>query len=317
TTVGKRAAMWCQDFVLSLKELEMRRSDFPLRGLKGATGTQASFLTLFNGDTAKVDDLERRFVQKIGGSGHFPITGQVYPRIVDTQITGSLGLVAQAAHKMCNDVRFLAFRKEMDEPDEDGKVGSTAMAYKKNPTFSERATGLSRYLASLPGIAAQTASAQFLERTLDDSSNRRIVLPEAALTCDSILLILTYVARGMKLYPAMIRKHLRDELPFMATDAILMDGVMKGGDRQKLHEAIRAHSKEAGRRVKELALDNDLVDRLKGDPLFEKVDIDAVLDPALHIGRAPEQVVAFIDACVKPIRAKYAATLGMNAEMKV
>lgn len=317
TTVGKRATLWCQDFLLALQELELRRSQWRLRGLKGATGTQASFLELFDGDHAKVDELERLFIAKIGGGDVFPVTGQVYPRIVDTQIVSALSLVAQAAHKMCNDIRVLSLLKEMDEPAEAGQVGSTAMAYKRNPARSERSTGLARPLEHLPGVAAQVASEQFFERTLDDSSTRRIVLPEAFLCCDSDLVILTNVIRGLTIYPKVIERHLREELPFMATEAILMAGVKEGGDRQVLHEAIRSHSREAGKRVKELGLDNDLGERLKGDPLFAQVAIDLHLDPARYIGRAPQQTEAFLRTYVTPVRERYRDVLGMTAEVKV
>lgn len=317
TTVGKRAAMWCQDFVIALEELEMRRRQYRLRGLKGATGTQASFLQLLDGDHAKVEQLEQLFVQKIGGSEVFPITGQVYPRMADTQIVSALALVAQASHKTCNDIRFLAFLKEIEEPPEDDRINSSAMPYKNNPARSERSTGLSRNLEHKPSPVAATASEQFLERTLDDSSIRRMTLPESFLLCDGILLALTNVVRGMVLYPKMIEKHLREELPFMATESILMAGVKAGGDRQQLHEAIRVHSKEAGKQVKELGLQNDLVDRLKQDPLFSAVNIDAALDPSKHIGRAPQQVEAFLRDDIAPMREKYKDVLGMKAELKV
>ncbi len=317
TTVGKRAAMWCQDFLIAFDELEHRLHVLKLRGLKGATGTQDSFLKLFDGDPVKVRELEKLFVQKMGGSDVFPVTGQVYPRMLDTQIVSALALVAQAAHKMCNDIRMLAHDKEMEEPAGLKQVGSTAMAYKVNPMRAERTTGISRVLEHSPGIAAQVASEQFFERTLDDSATRRIILPEAFLACDSDLLILTNITRGLKLYPKVIERRLREELPLMATETILMAAVKAGGDRQQLHEAIREHSREAAKQVKELALPNDLTERLKQDPLFATVDIDATLDPTKHIGLAPEQVTAFIRDHIEPIRKQYRQFLGMKAELKV
>jgi adenylosuccinate lyase len=274
-------------------------------------------LELLDGNHKKVEELDRLFTHKIGGAETFAVTGQVYPRMFDTQIANALALVGQAGHKMANDIRILSKDKEMDEPSESGQVGSSAMAYKRNPMRCERATGLSRYLIGLPSVVAQTAAEQFLERTLDDSAIRRITNPEGFLTCDAVLLILTNVARGLHVYPNTIAKNLADELPFMATEAILMDAVQQGGDRQDLHERIRQHSLEAGKQVKELALPNDLVARLKTDPAFNNVNIDTMLNPQRHIGRAPEQVMDFIEQVVAPLRLKYADVLNLEADLKV
>ncbi len=319
TTVGKRATLWCYDYLMALETLEDIRKKFKLRGLKGATGTQDSYMKLFDGDHAKVDELERLFLEEIGGEGTecFPVTGQVYPRMADTDVIQALAKVAQAGHKMSNDIRVLSFVEEMEEPVSEKQVGSTAMAYKRNPAKSERLTGLARYAEHLPGIAAQTAAEQFLERTLDDSSTRRMTLPEAFLVCDGILIIETHVSRGMTVYPKIIEKRLREKLPFMATEEILMRAVKAGGDRQELHEAIRLHSRAAIERVKVEGLDNDLVERLKGDARFEKVNIDETLDPNRHIGRAPEQTEAFLRMYVDPVRTRFAHLLGMKAELKV
>lgn len=316
TTVGKRAMLWCQDFILCLEELEYRLANFRLRGLRGATGTQASFLELFKGDAAKVKELERRFLEKIGAQQAFPITGQVYPRIADSQIVGSIGRLAEAAMKMFNDVRILAHDSEMSEPMSPDQIGSSAMAYKRNPARSERGTGISRVLMSQPHIAAQTSVGQFLERTLDDSASRRFTLPESCLAADSVLLIARNVAQGLEIYPHMIDRNLRRVLPFFATENILMRATDKGGDRQQLHEAIRRHSLATRDRML-AGGDNDLLDRLKGDALFANVDVEAATDPKLFVGLAPEQVAMFVAEYVAPIRTRYASTLGRQVELKV
>lgn len=320
TTVGKRATTWAYDFMIALEEMETRLQTFKFRGLKGATGTQASFLELFDGDHEKVKQLDQLFLKKIDKESNiqsFPVTGQTYPRIVDSQIVRSLVILAEAACKMCNDLRYLSSIKEVDEPSEEGQVGSSAMAYKKNPMRCERATALSRYLMGLQSSIDQTAAGQFLERTLDDSALRRIVIPGAFLSADAILTILTNVIRGLQTYPAVMRKHLLEELPFLATEQILMEGVKQGGDRQEIHEAIRRHSRAAGENVKKHGQENNLVDLLKADPLFTNVNMDNVLDPKAFIGRAPEQTTEFINGYIQPLRAKYGHLLGMKAEVKV
>jgi adenylosuccinate lyase len=316
-TVGKRAALWCQDFVVCLEELERRRGNLKLRGLKGATGSQASYLSLFSGDHAKVVKLEELFAKKLGFVGCWPLAGQVYPRHADAMIIGDLAALAAAAHKTCNDLRLLASMKEIEEPIEDEQVGSSAMAYKRNPMRCERATGLARYLIALAASPLQTAAEQWLERTLDDSSNRRLVTPEAFLAADGILLILINVSRGLDVYPAVIGKHLADELPFMITEELLMAGSAAGGDRQKLHEAVRRHSRAAAEQVKRHGKANDLVERLKKDPAFAGVNIDALMDGKRHTGRCAEQTDAFVREFVEPIRKRYAGKLGAKAELKV
>jgi adenylosuccinate lyase len=316
-TVGKRATLWLQDLVMDLGEIEHRLATLPFQGVKGTTGTQASFLSLFDGDHKKVRRLEERVAEKMGFYEIVPVTGQTYPRKLDAMVVSALAGLAASAHKMCNDVRLLASLKEIEEPFEAEQIGSSAMAYKRNPMRCERATGLARYLISLAGSPLQTAAEQWLERTLDDSSNRRLALPEAFLSADGILLILLNVSRGLEVYPEVIARRLREELPFMATEEILMAAVKAGGDRQKLHEVIRVHSHAAAEQVKRHGRANDLADRLKRDPAFAGADIDAALDPRLHIGRSPEQVDEFLSGVVAPIRERYADTLGMRAELKV
>jgi adenylosuccinate lyase len=316
-TVGKRATLWCQDFVFDLHELQHRLDGLEFQGVKGTTGTQASFLALFDGDHAKVRALEARVAEKMGFRRCIPVTGQTYPRKIDSLVVNALAGIAQSAHKMCNDIRLLSAVKEMDEPAEAEQVGSSAMAYKRNPMRCERATGLARYLIALSAPVMQTTAEQWLERTLDDSSNRRMTLPEAFLAADGILLILQNVAGGLTVYPKTVERRLAEELPFMATEEILMAGVRAGGDRQQLHERIRQHSWAAAEQVKQHGRPNDLVARLKADPAFAAVDIDAALDPKRHVGRSAEQVDEFLTEVVAPIRTRYAERLGMTAELKV
>lgn len=316
-TVGKRATLWCQDFVFDLHELQHRFDALEFQGVKGTTGTQASFLALFDGDHAKVRALEARVAGKMGFRRSIPVTGQTYPRKIDSLVVNALAGIAQSAHKMCNDIRLLSAVKEMDEPAEAEQVGSSAMAYKRNPMRCERATGLARYLIALSAPVMQTAAEQWLERTLDDSSNRRMTLPEAFLAADGILLILQNIAGGLTVYPETVRRRLAEELPFMATEEILMAGVRAGGDRQHLHELIRRHSWAAAEQVKQHGRPNDLVARLKADPAFAAVDIDGALDPGRHVGRSAEQVDEFLAEVVTPIRTRYAERLGMTADLKV
>ncbi len=317
TTVGKRAALWCADFLRDLRDLEYRRDGLEFRGVKGTTGTQASFLTLFNGDHQKVKQLEELLAEKMGFSKVTCITGQTYSRKVDAEVVQALAGIGISVHKFCNDVRLLAHRKELEEPFEKSQVGSSAMAYKRNPMRCERATGLARFLIDISASPMHTAAEQWLERTLDDSSNKRMAVSEAFLIADAILRIVLNVADGLVVYPAVIAAGVAAELPFMATENILMAAVKSGGDRQGLHERIRTHSMEAAKQVKELGKPNDLIARIKSDKAFAKVDIDALLDPATFIGRAPQQVDEFLAAEVKPVRKKYADQLGEISDLKI
>jgi len=318
TTVGKRATLWAYDFVLALEDVQDRLDRLQLRGIKGATGTQASFLALFNGDERKVDQLDSLFARKIGWSSDpsclIPVSGQTYPRIIDAQIVNSLAVAAAAAHKCCNDIRLLANRKEIEEPFETDQIGSSAMAYKRNPMRCERATGMARFVITLAQSPLNTAAEQWLERTLDDSSNRRLVLPEAFLALDGVLDVMHNVASGLVVYEKTIRANLMAELPFMATENILMAAVQSGGaDRQHAHEAIRLHSQAAAHRIKSEGAPNDLLDRLRTEPMFKGIDWDSVLDPRTYVGRAPEQVDRFIEQVVQPIRERYANSLDETA----
>jgi adenylosuccinate lyase len=314
TTVGKRATLWCYDLVLDLAEVEHRLAQLKFRGAKGTTGTQASFLSLFNGDHAKVEALDRRVAEKMGFAESYPVTGQTYSRKVDSQVLGVLSGIGQSAHKAGTDLRILQSRKELDEPFETKQIGSSAMAYKRNPMRSERMCALARFAISLAANAEQTAATQWLERTLDDSANRRLSLPQAFLAIDADLILYRNIVDGLVVHPKVIEKHLRDELPFMATEEILMAGVRAGGDRQTLHEQIRVHSQEAARRVKDEGESNDLINRLKADPAFAAVDFHAALDARQYVGRAPEQVDAFVQDVVEPIRKKYASDLSRGTE---
>jgi len=318
TTVGKRACLWAQDFATDLEEIETRLARLRLRGVKGTTGTQASFLELFDGDDAKVLRLEALVVKKLGFDACFPVTGQTYPRKMDSQILAALSGLGQSAHKFANDVRLLQNLREIEEPFESGQIGSSAMAYKRNPMRCERITGLARFLICLEPNAAFTAAGQWLERTLDDSANRRLSLSEAFLTADAILQIALNVASDPVVRPAMIAANVKRELPFMATEAILMAAVKRGGDRQELHAGIRRHSLAAAERMRDGG-DNDLLERLSKDKLFAKVrdELPDLADPMRFVGRAPRQVDEFISTVVAPIRKQYVADLGMSAELKV
>ncbi len=317
TTVGKRAVLWTYDFVLCLAEIELRQQTLMLRGIKGTTGTQASFLELFEGDHEKVKKLEFAVAERLGFSRVHPVTGQNYSRVVDAQVISSLATMAAAAHKMALDVRLLAAFKEMDEPFEEEQVGSSAMAYKRNPVLTERVTGLSRYLMNLVGNPLQTAGEQMFERTLDDSSNKRITVPEAFLSADAILDILIHVSRGLVVNKAVIAQRLEAELPFMATENILMVAVKAGGDRQDLHERIRKHSQEAARQIKQEGRPNDLLARLEHDDAFRKADVHKALNPLLYVGRSVQQVDEFIKHTVDPIRQRYAGKLEHKVQLKV
>ena len=317
TTVGKRACMWAQDLVIDLEELEYRIGTMRFRGVKGTTGTQASFLSLFDGDHEKCERLDRMVTKAFGFKESFAVTGQTYPRKVDAQIVSSVAGIAASVHKFCNDIRLLAGMKQVEEPFEAEQVGSSAMAYKRNPMRCERATGLARFVISLASSPLQTAAEQWFERTLDDSSNKRLAIPEAFLAIDGCLLILLNVARGLVVYPKTIDAAVMAELPFMATEEILMAGVRSGGDRQALHECIRRHSMEAANQVKLQGRPNDLLDRLRGDPAFSRVDIAQLISPASFTGRASQQTELFVREIVSLIRGRYQAELGQDASLKV
>ena len=317
TTVGKRATLWCYEFVMDLQEIEHRLETLPFRGVKGTTGTQASYLELFNGNHSKVKQLDKAVAAAFGFNKICAVTGQTYQRKIDTLIINTLASIAQSAHKMCNDIRLLANLKEIEEPFEKSQIGSSAMAYKRNPMRCERTTALSRLVLSLATSPAMTASEQWLERTLDDSANRRIVIPEAFLAVDGILQILINVTGGLVVYPKVIAARVAAELPFMATENILMAAVKAGGNRQILHEKIRLHSHAAAAQVKKLGKPNDLIHRLKADIGFAKVDFDKILDPNKYIGRAPQQVDEFIKSVVTPILRRYQKELGRKVELNV
>ena len=305
TTVGKRACLWAQDLVLDFTEIEHRLATLRARSVKGTTGTQASFLDLFQGDHAKVLELESRVTEKMGFVSSYAVTGQTYSRKVDSQIVDALSGIAQSAHKMATDLRLLANRKEIEEPFEKEQIGSSAMPYKRNPMRSERICALARYVIGLQSSTANTLATQWMERTLDDSAIRRIVLPQGLLAVDAILVLYQDVVQGLVVYPKVIAKNLGEELPFMATENILMQAVAVGGDRQTLHECIRQHSQEAAAVVKQQGKPNDLLQRLASDSAFARVDVQAAADPQQFVGRAPQQVDTFIAEVVKPLLQKY------------
>jgi len=317
TTVGKRACLWAYDLSLDLAEMEHRLDSLKAHGSKGTTGTQASFLELFHADHAKVRRLEELICRKMGFQQSYAVTGQTYPRKIDSQVLDVLSGIAQSAHKMATDLRLLAHRKEVEEPFEAEQVGSSAMPYKRNPMRCERICSLGRFVMSLPSSAAATAAVQWLERTLDDSANRRLVLPQACLAIDAVLLLCQNVASGLVVYPRVIAAHLAAELPFMATENILMAAVAAGGDRQDLHERIRRHSQAAAAVVKEQGGRNDLLERLAADPAFTAVDLACLVAPAQFVGRAPQQVDEFLAEVVEPIRARYPQALGTTADVQV
>jgi adenylosuccinate lyase len=305
TTVGRRACLWAYDLALDLAELEHRLERLKARSVKGTTGTQASFLHLFEGDHAKVRRLEQLVAEKMGFDSSYAMTGQTYTRKIDAQVMDALAGVAGSAHKAATDLRILAHRKEIEEPFEEQQIGSSAMAYKRNPMRCERICGLSRFVVSLQSSPPATFATQWMERTLDDSANRRLVIPQAFLAIDAILILNHNIASGLVVYPQVIARHLREELPFMATENILMAAVAAGGDRQELHEQIRQHSQAAAAVVKEQGGENDLIARLKGDKAFAAVDIEAAVDPAQLTGRSAQQVDEFLADIVQPIRDRY------------
>ena len=319
TTVGKRATLWLQDLELDYENLMHAKSCIRLRGVKGTTGTQASFLELFNGDENKVKQLEKLVVKKLGYDKVYGVTGQTYPRKLDYNILSVLSQIAQSAYKFSNDIRILQNMKEIEEPFAKNQIGSSAMAYKRNPMRSERIGALARYAVSLPMNSAITASTQWFERTLDDSANRRIVNAQAFLTVDAILNIYMNVADNLVVYEKVIAKHIRAELPFMATENIMMECVKQGGNRQELHERIRVLSMEAGKRVKVDGLENNLIDLIKQDETFAPVwdKLDDILDAKKFIGRAPSQTVEFIQTEIDPILQKHKSLLGEEGDVRV
>ncbi len=319
TTVGKRATLWLQDLEMDYQNLINAKENIRLRGVKGTTGTQASFLELFGGDEEKVKELEKRVVAKMGFDKVYGVTGQTYPRKLDYNLLCVLSQIAQSAYKFSNDIRILQNMKEIEEPFEKKQIGSSAMAYKRNPMRSERIGALARYAISLPMNSALTASTQWFERTLDDSANRRIVNAQAFLTVDAILNVYMNVAENLVVYEKVIAKHIRAELPFMATENIMMACVKAGGDRQELHERIRVLSMEAGKNVKVEGGENNLIELIKQDEMFKPVweKIDEILDAKNFIGRAPSQTVEFIQNEIEPILEKHADLLGEKGDVRV
>lgn len=307
TTVGKRACLWIQELLLDLVEIDHFVSNLKLLGSKGTTGTQASFLELFDGDHAKCRKLDALIASKLGFPGCYPVSGQTYSRKIDSFALNVLSGIAQTAAKFSNDIRLLQHLKEVEEPFEKSQIGSSAMAYKRNPMRSERMASLARFVITNSLNPAFTAATQWFERTLDDSANKRLAVAEAFLATDSILDIFANVASSLVVYPKVIEKRLRQELPFMATENIMMDAVKAGGDRQELHEHIRVHSQAAAQRVKAEGGDNDLIERLKGDEAFSSIagNIEKTLDPARFVGRAPKQVEEFLAENVAPVLAEY------------
>lgn len=307
TTVGKRATLWLQDLLHDLEDLETAHARVSFRGVKGATGTQASFLELFGGDHAKVRELDRRVTAAMGFQKCFGVTGQTYPRQLDFRVTQALSSIAQSAHKFATDLRLLANRRELEEPFEEKQIGSSAMPWKRNPMRCERICALARFVIEALGNTAHTAANQWLERTLDDSANRRLAIAEMFLATDAILNLYLNVAAGLVVYPKVIERNLRAELPFLASEHLMMAAVQAGGDRQEVHEALRVHAQEAARVVKMEGGDNPLRERLGRDPAFARVAgrLDALLEPARYVGRAPEQVLEFVEAEVDPALARY------------
>lgn len=319
TTVGKRASLWMMDLLMDIEALEHQISSMRLLGSKGTTGTQASFMELFDSDTEKVKALDQKIAEKMGFDGVFPVTGQTYPRKLDSQVLFVLSGIAQSAAKFTNDLRLLQHLKEIEEPFEKNQIGSSAMAYKRNPMRSERISSLARYVMSDVMNPSITAATQWFERTLDDSANKRISIAEAFLATDAILELYINVADGLVVYPKMIEKRLLSELPFMATENIMMASVKRGGDRQELHERIRIHSVAAGKVIKQDGGENDLLDRIAGDRAFDmsRDELDKLMDTSLYIGRAPQQVEEFIENDIKPVIDRHKDLLGIEVEISV
>ena len=319
TTVGKRATLWMQEFLMDLQDLEYVKSTLKLLGSKGTTGTQASFLELFDGDQEKIDQIDPMIAKKLGFEACYPVSGQTYSRKVDTRVLNVLAGIAASAHKFSNDIRLLQHLKEVEEPFEKTQIGSSAMAYKRNPMRSERIASLSRYVMIDALNPAITSATQWFERTLDDSANKRLSVPEGFLAIDGILDLCLNVVDGLVVYPKVIEKRLMSELPFMATENIMMDAVKAGGDRLELHERIRELSMEAGRNVKEKGLDNNLLDLIAADPAFglNEEELKKTMDPAKYVGRAPLQVENFLKKVVDPVLEANKDVLGMTAEINV
>jgi len=319
TTVGKRATLWAQELALTLEDLEFRLSTLRFRGVRGATGTQASFLDLFDGDHDKVLKLDAMVTEKMGWDPQqrLVVTGQTYPRIVDAHILSSIAAVAAAAHKFATDVRLLANRGELEEPFEKKQIGSSAMAYKRNPMRCERVCALARFVMNMPPNALQTASVQWMERTLDDSANRRMVLPEAFLALDGLLDVLHNVTDGLIVHEASVAKNLQKEMPFLATERLMMEAVRNGADRQDAHEIVRGHAIEVARQIKEEGIENDLLTRLASEPMFASVDLAIATDPSGFIGRSAEQVDEFCDSVATPIAKRYSGSNHEIAELQV
>ena len=319
TTVGKRATLWTQEFLMDLEDLEYVMSTLKLLGSKGTTGTQASFLELFEGDQETIDKIDPMIAEKMGFKNCYPVSGQTYSRKVDTRVLNILAGIAASAHKMSNDIRLLQHLKEVEEPFEKSQIGSSAMAYKRNPMRSERIASLSRYVMVDALNPAITSATQWFERTLDDSANKRLSIPEGFLAIDGILDLCLNVVDGLVVYPKVIEKHMMAELPFMATENIMMDAVKAGGDRQELHERIRELSMEAGRTVKVEGKDNDLLERIAADPAFNLTieELQKSMEPSRYVGRAKEQTTAFITKTVQPVLDAHKEMLGMTAEINV
>jgi len=318
TTVGKRATLWCYDLIMDLQELERRRDGLMFRGAKGTTGTQASFLALFRGDHEKVRRLDRLVAVEAGFNAVYAVTGQTYSRKVDSFVLDALAGLGQSLHKWGTDLRLLAHRQEIDEPFGDEQVGSSAMAYKRNPMRAERMCGLSRYLMNLPPMAADTAATQWFERTLDDSAPRRLYIPQGFLAADACLKLALNLARGMVVNREVIARSVRDALPYMATENLIMACVARGGDRQAAHEAIRKRSHEVTAGIKAGTMTSrDLINRLQSDSMFAGIDLAKELEPSKYIGRAPEQVDEFVAQEVKSVRERYASMLGQTGDVAV
>ena len=312
TTVGKRATLWAQDLIIDLEDLNYRLENMKLRGVKGTTGTQASFVALFEGDNAKIKQLDKIVCNKMGFESSYAVSGQTYTRKLDSQVLNVLAGIAQSMHKMTNDIRLLQSLKELEEPFEKNQIGSSAMAYKRNPMRSERIASLSKYIITESLSPALVQATQWLERSLDDSANKRLAIPQAFMAADAILEIGINVTDGLVVYENMINKHINEELPFMATETILMEAVKRGGDRQELHEIIREYSMKAAYRVKQEGLNNNLIDLIIEDPAFKmsKEEILSIMDPKNFVGRAPEQVVEFVNETLEPAIKEYKELIG-------
>lgn len=315
-TVGKRATLWCHELLLDLGEVERRLETLKFLGVKGTTGTQASFLALFGGDHARVEELDRRVAEAFEFDSCYPVAGQTYSRKVDTQVLAALAGVAESAHRFGTDLRLLAHEREVEEPFEAEQIGSSAMAYKRNPMRAERMCSIARFAMGQLPVTAQTAATQWLERSLDDSAARRLTLPQTFLAVDSLLNLYLNVVPGMVVHPAVIRRHVDEALPFMATENVMMAAVQAGGDRQDLHERIRTHSLAAADQLKNGG-DNDLIARMKADPAFASVDVEAVMEPSRFVGRSAEQVAAFVESDVEPVRRRYPGLRAQQREVHV